>query len=73
MNKETIKEILYIVIAVALGVLAFKFIRWLLPIIIIGFFSLLIYSSMKSGKEVNKNKNIKEIYDYKEKENDKDE
>ena len=67
MNKEVIKEILYVLIAVALGALTYKFIKWLFPVIIIGFISLLIYSSMKSSKENNKNKNIKEIYDYKEK------
>ena len=68
MNKEVIKEILYVLIAVALGILTYKFIKWLFPVIVIGFISLLIYSTMKSSKEENnKNKNIKEIYDYKEK------
>lgn len=67
MNKELIKEILYILIAIALGVLTYKFIKWLFPVIVIGFISLIIYSTMKSSKENNKNKNIKEIYDYKEK------
>ena len=68
MNKELIKEILYILIAIALGILTFKFIKWLFPVIVVGFISLIIYSTMKSNKEENnKNKNIKEIYDYKEK------
>lgn len=67
MNKETIKEIIYIVIAILLGVLAVKFVIWLLPIILILLFSYLIYISIKKNKNVNvsknKDKNIKVIHD----------
>lgn len=72
MNKETIKEIIYILIAILLGVLAVKFVIWMLPIILIGIVSYLIYSSMKKNKNENvntntktknKGKNIKVIHD----------
>lgn len=57
MNKESIKEILYIIIAITLGVLAVKFLIWLLPIILIGLCSHYIYKSIKKNKKtVNKNK-----------------
>lgn len=57
MNKEVIKEIIYIIVAVILGVLAVKFVIWLLPIIIMGIVSYMIYKSIKKNKvdvEVNK-------------------
>lgn len=69
MNKEIVKEIIYIVIAVLLGIVAVKFVIWLLPVIIIGIVSYLIYISIKKNKNdnyVNKNKkdkNIKVIHD----------
>lgn len=72
MNKETIKEIIYILIAILLGVLSVKFVIWMLPIILIGIVSYLIYSSMKKNKNENvntntktknKGKNIKVIHD----------
>lgn len=57
MNKEVIKEIIYIIVAVILGVLAVKFVIWLLPIIIMGIVAYMIYKSIKKNKvdvEVNK-------------------
>lgn len=70
MNKDTIKEIIYIVIAVLLGIFAVNFVIWLLPIILIGIVAYFIYKSMKKNKDVNenlnkntKNKNIKIIHD----------
>lgn len=57
MNKEVIKEIIYIILAVILGVLAVKFVIWLLPIIIMGIVAYMIYKSIKKNKvdvEVNK-------------------
>ena len=71
MNKETVKEIIYIIIAILLGVFAVKFVIWLLPVILIGIVSYLIYKSIKKNKDVdvsvNKNntnkKNIKVIHD----------
>ena len=43
MNKDGIKEILYIVIAVLLGMVAVKFVIWLLPLILIALCSYYIY------------------------------
>ena len=54
MNKETIKEILYIIIAIILSVLAVKFIIWLLPVIIIIFLSLIIYINLKKDRTIEK-------------------
>ena len=73
MNKETIKEILYIIIAIILSVLAVKFIIWLLPVIIIIFLSLIIYINLKKDRTIekkvyekpnNKNKKIKVIHEF---------
>ena len=66
MNKKIVKEILYAVIAVILGVLIVKFIIWLLPIILIGSLSYYIYKSIKKNrkettKHKRKNKTIKII------------
>ena len=73
MNKDIIKEILYIIIAILLSVLAVKFVIWLFPIILVIIFGLLIYSSIKRNKreeeikKQRKEKNMKEVFDYKEK------
>ena len=66
MNKELIKEILYILIAIALGIIAVKFVIWLLPIILIAICSYYIYKSIKknknnSNKRTTKKKTIKII------------
>ena len=64
MNKDTIKEILYVLIAITLGILTIKFIIWLLPIILIGMCSHYIYKSLKKNKKSTKNntqKKTKEI------------
>ena len=58
MNKNIIKEIIYILIAVLLGIFAVKFVIWLLPVILIGIVAYMIYKSIKKNKvnvEVNKN------------------
>ena len=51
MNKDTIKEIIYILIAITLGILTIKFIIWLLPVILIGLCSYYIYKSIKKNKK----------------------
>ena len=66
MNKETIKELLYILIAITLGIIAVKFVIWLLPIILVGLCSYYIYKSIKknrpnSTKNKTKKKTIKII------------
>lgn len=54
MNKDQIKEITYIVIAIVLGIFAVKFIIWLLPIILIAVFSYYIYNSIKKKRQPEK-------------------
>ena len=69
MNRNIIKEIIYILIAILLGVCAVKFVIWLLPVILIGIVAYMIYKSIKKNKvdiEVNKkksNRKIKVIHD----------
>lgn len=66
MNKETIKEIIYIVISIILSIIAVKFVIWLLPFIIIALLSYIIYINIKKGKRknTNKEKDIKIIHDF---------
>lgn len=72
MNKEVIKEILYIAIAIILSILAIKFVIWALPVILIGLLALYIYISIKKdkyknsniSKSNNKNKKMKVIHEF---------
>lgn len=66
MNKETIKEIIYIVISIILSIIAVKFVIWLLPFIIIALLSYIIYINIKKSKKknTNKEKDIKIIHDF---------
>ena len=72
MNKEVIKEILYIAIAIVLSVLAIKFVIWALPVILVCLLALFIYISIKKdkyknsniSKSNNKNKKIKVIHEF---------
>ena len=67
MNKDTIKEIIYIIISIILAVLAVKFVIWLLPVILVALFSYLLYMNIKRNKKeenINKEKNIKFIHDF---------
>ena len=56
MNKEVVKELLYVVIAITLGFLAIKFIIWLLPVILIGLCSYYIYKSIKKNRNTKSKK-----------------
>ena len=47
MNKETVKEILHILLAILLGIMAVRFVIWLLPVILIAICSYYIYKSIK--------------------------
>ena len=63
MNKDTIKEIIYIIISIILAVLAVKFVIWLLPVILVALFSYLLYMNIKRNKKeenINKEKIILE-------------
>ena len=67
MNKDTIKEIIYIIVSILLSVLAVKFVIWLLPVILIALGSYLLYMNIKKNKKeenINKEKNIKVIHDF---------
>lgn len=72
MNKEVIKEILYIAIAIVLAILAIKFVIWALPVILIGLLAIFIYISIKKdkyknsnvSKNTNKNKKMKVIHEF---------
>ena len=74
MNKELIKEILYIAIAIILSYLAIRFVIWALPVILVGLLALFIYISIKKNKYKeeanvsrstnNKNKKMKVIHDF---------
>ena len=61
MNKNQIKEIMYIVIAILLGIFAVKFVIWLLPIILIVVFSYYIYNSIKKKRQPEKQRKKKNI------------
>ena len=73
MNKETIKEILYIAIAIILAYISIRFVIWALPIILVGILALIIYISIKKNKDKDnnnidkktiKNKKMKVIHEF---------
>lgn len=73
MNKETIKEILYIAIAIILAYISIRFVIWALPIILVGILALIIYISIKKNKDkdnnnidkqTSKNKKMKVIHEF---------
>ena len=66
MNKDAVKEILHILLAIILGIMAVRFVIWLLPVILIAICSYYIYKSIKKSnkgkyKETTKKKTKKEI------------
>lgn len=71
MNNNVVKELIYILLAVIVGVLVVKFIIWLLPVILVAVLAYLIYRSIKKNKNnnicvdknTNKKKPIKVIHD----------
>ena len=68
MNKEKIKDIIYLIIAVLLSILAVKFMIWALPIILIAALAYVIYRFLNVKKSENQSakeqsKNIKVIHD----------
>lgn len=73
MNKELIKEILYIAIAIILSYLAIRFVIWALPVILVGLLAIFIYISIKKDKyknnvnverSTNKKKKMKVIHEF---------
>ena len=60
MDKEKIKNIIYIVVAVLLSYLAIRFMLWALPFILVALLAYFIYEKLKkSNKNANSNKKKK--------------
>lgn len=60
MNKEKIKDIIYLIIAILLSYLAIHFMIWVLPFILVALLAYFIYEKLKtSDKKVNSNKKKK--------------
>ena len=60
MNKEKIKNIIYIVVAILLSYFAIHFMIWILPFILVALLAYFIYEKLKtSDKKVNSNKKKK--------------
>lgn len=60
MDKEKIKDIIYIVVAILLSYLAIRFMIWALPFILVALLAYFIYEKLKtSDKKVNSNKKKK--------------
>ena len=72
MDKDRIKEIIYIVISILLAILGVKFFIWLLPIVLIIIIAIIIYNTIRINKykKAKKVRPIKVIHDD-EKNNDK--
>ena len=77
MNKEVIKEILYIAIAIIFAYIAIRFVIWLLPVILVAILALFIYISIKKNKykkqvniskNTNNKKKMKVIHEFDDKE-----
>lgn len=73
MNKDTLRSIIYLIVAILLSVIAIQVFIWLLPIILIILLASFIYSKMKDANprfvhtehetKTNKRKNKKIIID----------
>ena len=62
MNKEKIKNVIYIVVAILLSYLAIRFMIWALPFILVALLAYFIYEKLRvSDKNVNSKKKNKKI------------
>ena len=60
MDKEKIKDIIYLIIAILLSYFAIHFMIWVLPFILVTLLAYFIYEKLKtSDKKVNSNKKKK--------------
>ena len=60
MDKEKIKDIIYLIIAILLSYFAIHFMIWVLPFILVALLAYFIYEKLKkSNKNVNSNKKKK--------------
>ena len=50
MDKEKLRDVIYILVAIILSILAVKLVIWLLPIIIIVLLAHFIYKELKKNK-----------------------
>ena len=68
MNKDTVKEILYIFIAILVSVIIVRVAIWLLPIILVAVLAYYIYTKLIKNKKNSKNNDDRVIdVKYKEK------
>lgn len=68
MNKDTVKEILYIFIAILVSVIIVRVAIWLLPIILVAVLAYYIYTKLIKNKKNSKDNNERVIdVKYKEK------
>ena len=74
MNKSTIRDIIYIIIVLAILVLGVRFIVWIFPVLILLILGYYIYKSIRINKTIrnmnnknnnkDKNKKIKVIHEF---------
>lgn len=68
-SKNVIKELIYILMAVIVGVIVVKFVIWLLPVVGIAIIAYMIYKAIKKNKtsvgvnKSNKKRPMKVIHD----------
>lgn len=67
MNKDTVKEILYIFIAILVSVIIVRVAIWLLPIILVAVLAYYIYTKLMKNKKNSKD-NDERVIDVKYKE-----
>ena len=68
MNKDTVKEILYVFIAILVSVIIVRVAIWLLPIILVAVLAYYIYTKLIKNKKNSKNNDDRVIdVKYKEK------
>lgn len=52
MDKEKLRDVIYIIVAVIFAIIAVKLFIWLLPIILIALLAYFVYKSMKRDNDV---------------------
>lgn len=57
MNKEKVRDIIYLIIAILLSVVAVHLFIWLLPVILVLILTYYIYKSLKINKKFNNSNN----------------
>jgi len=57
MNKEKVRDIIYLIIAILLSVVAVRLFIWLLPVILVLILTYYIYKSLKINKKFNSSNN----------------